>query len=138
MIKNNYLYNEMIKPLKIVIAFAILLSFHTLAFSRSPEYEWTTQDTVLQSAFTTLACIDLWQTYTFLYIDKDGKESNPFMGEHPSKQRFFVIGGGWIVLHSAISYIIPKQFRTIWQSIWISEEIYCIHNNYTLGVQLKF
>jgi hypothetical protein len=121
--------------MKRIIMILIMLMVASSCFAFDP---WTTQDTVLQSAFTALTCIDLWQTYTFLYIDKDGAETNPFMGEHPSKQRFFIIGGGGIVLHSAISYIIPKPYRAIWQFIFIADEIYFIHHNYQFGVRLKF
>ena len=123
--------------MKRIIMIAIMLMVASGCFAWEHD-SWTTQDTVLQSAFVALTCIDLWQTYTFLYIDKDGKESNPFMGEHPSKQRFFIIGGGWIVLHSTISYIIPKPYRAIWQFVFIADEIYFIHHNYSCGVRIKF
>jgi hypothetical protein len=123
------------KIIIIVMASAILLSFHTFAFSRSPEYEWTTQDTILQSTVTAVLTIDWLQSRSSL----EYKENNPLFGEdHPSKRKFDIFFASYIFIHLGISYILPQNYRTIWQSLWIGAEIACIHNNYSCGVKIKF
>jgi hypothetical protein len=60
------------------------------------------------------------------------------MSPHPSKKRFYTVGGGWTILSTGISYMLPSKFRTIWQTIWIADEINSIHHNYVAGVRIRF
>ena len=119
----------------IMIAVLLMVTSGAMAWEHDP---WTTQDTILQSTMIGLTIVDLMQTYTFLYKDTKYEEANPFMSPHPSKARFYTIGGGWIILSTEISYLLPSRFRTIWQTIWITDEINSIHHNYVAGIKIKF
>jgi hypothetical protein len=100
---------------------------------------WTIQDTVLQSVFVAFLTIDVLQTYTFLYTsDNPCKEGNPILDEHPSKKKFFAYNSICLIGHTFITYLLPKSFRTIWQSIFITTELSCISYNYYAGVRISF
>jgi hypothetical protein len=105
-------------------------------------YEWTTQDTILQSIVIGTILMDCWQTYTFLYTgdyrERGFYETNPILGKYPSKKRYFIYWPSCVLIHTSISYLLPKPYRTIWQSVWIGIEIKYIHLNYSCGVRTKF
>ena len=121
----------------IFILFFILITSPLLAHD-----PWTTQDTILQTVTIGTIAIDAWQTYTFLYTGDYRKqgyyETNPILGKYPSKQRFFAYQGSCMILHTTISYILPKPYRTFWQFIWIGIESDYIYHNYSCGVRIKF
>lgn len=104
--------------------------------------EWDTTDYSLQATVLTLTTVDLMQTYTFLYKEPYASEGyserNPLMGPHPTKKRFFLVGGGWMLFHTGISYILPKKLRTIWQLTYITFETNSIIHNYQCGVRIRF
>lgn len=103
---------------------------------------WSTTDYVLQTSVLTLTTIDLVQTYTFLYkepyVSRNHSEMNPLMGLHPTKKRFFFVGGCWMLFHTALSYILPSGYRRTWQITYLYFETIIIHHNYKCGVRIKF
>lgn len=122
-----------------------LLCTNLFAINRN---KWETHEIVLQSTVITLTTVDLMQTYTFLYKDPyrgNHKETNWAMGEFPSKERFFIVGTGWIVIHTGISHLLhylpPKTSKIlvpIWQCFFIAEEMGCIHHNFKAGIRIKY
>lgn len=121
----------------------IILSI--ILFINIPLYSfenWSTTDYVMQTTVLTLSTVDLMQTYTFLYkepyVSRNYYETNPLMGPHPTKKRFFFVGGGWMLFHTGISYILPKKLRIIWQLTYIVFETNAIIHNYQCGVRIKF
>jgi len=111
--------------------------------------KWETHEIILQGTFYYFTAIDLMQTYTFLYkepyISEGHAESNLIMGRHPSKTKFFIIGIGWMALHTGISHglhYLPKPINRIavssWQMFWIGAEIDAINHNYRCGVRINF
>jgi hypothetical protein len=126
----------------LLILTGLLITTKGMALERDP---WRAHEFVLQSAVIATTTYDLMQTYKFLYVTKDASEANPFMGQYPTKTRFFIVGGGWMVLHTAISHYmhyLPNKINRIlipvWQSFWIGEEISSIHHNYKGGVRILF
>lgn len=104
---------------------------------KSTRDPWTIQDTILELSFLTLAAIDLWQTYTFLYKDKD-PESLELLGERPSKKELFLKAGLWGLGHVGIALLIPNKYlRNAWQVAGITIHFCAIGKNYSLGVRLS-
>lgn len=104
--------------------------------------EWTTLDTALQTAFVAITLVDWAQTQQsvrnrehYLYV-----ETNPVLGKYPSKGRVNAVIGASILAHTAISYSLPKPWRTVWQSVWIGIETQAVRQNHAvgLGVSLHF
>jgi hypothetical protein len=110
------------------------------AMGRKPNPDsWTLQNTILESTFFIVAGIDLWQTYTFLYKDKDGQEHLVILGSHPSKKKLFLYAGAWGVTHFGISYAIPRQWlRTSWQALTIVIHFDSVRKNYEAGTRIYF
>jgi hypothetical protein len=116
-------------------------------FAWKPD-KWTTQDTLLESTFILVNCIDTLQTFYFL--EQPGhREANSFLGHYPTRKNIIVYDLICNTLHIGISYILPSTIaiknikfhpRTIWQSIWIGVQGKVIHSNYRTmgGFHLKF
>ncbi len=104
-------------------------------------YKWTTVDTVLQSTFVALVIVDWQQTREFTGCpDKyPGKyETNPLLDEHPRARDVNRVVAGSIIVHTAVAYLLPKPYRTIWQSLWIGVEAHAVYCNYKAGIELRF
>lgn len=99
---------------------------------------WNVQNTILEVGFFTVAIIDFWQTYTFLYIDKNGSEKFCILGNHPSKTKFFIYTGIWGIMHPTISILIPNsKIRLIWQATTFICHFGTVMNNYQAGVRIS-
>ncbi len=104
-------------------------------------YKWTTLDTVLQSAFVAIVIVDWQQTREFTgcrdkYPDK--YETNPLLGPHPSAREVNQVIVGSIVVHSAVAYLLPKPYRTVWQAVWIGVEAQAVSANYSAGISMRW
>lgn len=99
---------------------------------------WNIQNTILEVGFFVVATIDLWQTYTFLYIDKSSGEKFVLLGDHPSKKKLFIFAGIWGIMHPTISILIPNStIRLIWQSTTFICHFGTVMNNYQAGVRIS-
>jgi hypothetical protein len=99
--------------------------------SRDP---WTKADIIRQITFSILEIIDWNQSINSLDIP----ETNPLLSKYPTKHEFnrhFTI---CLIGNLLIAYVLPSKFRTKWQYCSIITEIYCINNNYQLGVRTNF
>lgn len=67
-------------------------------------------------------------------------ESNKALGKYPSKRDVNIHFARWLIIHPVISYLLPKPYRTIWQSVYIGYEYDVVQNNRRvgLGVNLHF
>ncbi len=65
-------------------------------------------------------------------------ETNIFLGDHPSLGKVNSWFAGTLVAHTAVSYILPKPWRTIWQSVWIGIEGETVRRNYALGISVTW
>jgi len=112
---------------------AVILSMSSMAFSD----EWTLQDTILQVSIIGLIAVDWMQTLTF--IEEDGYyETNPILGKYPSRGEVNVYCAASILITTGIAYILPKPYRTIYQSIAIGVEMEAVKHNYQIGVRINF
>jgi len=113
-----------------------------LLFISLPVFLWasplTKQDKILEGLFITTLMIDWGQTlYISEYPDKYW-ESNPILGENPSRERVNAYFASCIVGHILITRILPPKWRTAWQTIWIGIELKTIHNNWQVGIRVRF
>lgn len=65
-------------------------------------------------------------------------EINPILGAHPNGARTTVYFMGCAALHATVAYLLPKPYRTIWQSIAIGVEADVVQTNYTAGFKIRF
>lgn len=113
----------------------VLLTFTSLTVNAG---DWSTEDTARQSIVLLLLEVDRRQTIEAMKYPGRYRELNTILGEYPSDKRinthFFVSG----VLHTAISYALPPDWRKGWQYITIGLEAGTIHNNYNVGIRIQF
>lgn len=124
-----------------IIFVLFILSLLTLPAFAEDKNSWTAGDTALQSTFIVLGVIDWKQTREFTgngHKYPEMYETNPLLGPHPSARKVNVVMGTSIAIHTGIAVLLPQPYRLIWQSLWISVEIHCIHSNYQAGVSIHF
>ena len=100
--------------------------------------EWTRADTAREVAYLALHVVDYSQTLEISDNPNRWYEKNPIIGKHPSRgevNTYFLITG---LLHPAVAYVLPKPYREIFQYSTIAIEIYCVGNNYSLGIGGRF
>ncbi len=119
---------------------------------------WTAGDTALQAAVIATLAVDRAQT---VYIATHGVTTETcysgssggcfekqeyyesgwarnFIGSHPTHgqvNRYFATAA---LLHTGVAYILPKPYRTIWQSFWIGVEAYTVQSNVNAGISVRF
>lgn len=130
----------------LVIALAIVVLLVSTGYSAEENRKWTSLDTGLQVTYTFLHITDWSQTLhasrrrSYRNQPLCYRETNPVLGDNPSTGRINSYFASTLLLHSAIAYILPKPYRTIWQSFWIGAEYSAVQQNreYGLGVSLHF
>jgi hypothetical protein len=121
------------KKLLCIILFILIFSTQSSAFD-----EWTTKDTKLQVTFAFLHIMDWGQTRHIARNPGRYFEKNWILGEHPSVSdvdEYFISA---LVVHTTISYMLPKRYRGYWQVFWIGAEYNTIKRNYSMGIKIKF
>lgn len=98
---------------------------------------WDYQDTVLQSAFIFFTTIDWLQSRSM--IEQGFIEGNPIFGkDKPSKLQFDLMIPAGMIIHTGISILLPKRYRTPWQCIFIGIESHATALNHRIGVKINF
>ncbi len=124
---------------KIIVILFFILAAPAFASDNS---KWTWGDTALEAAFAGITAMDWDQTRALAnHYDPYVWETNPLLGHHPSVSRVNAYFPLYIVTHAAVAYVLPKPWRTIFQSIWIGYESDQVYNNrkkYSAGVCLHF
>jgi len=139
---------------RLVILLVLLLSSNSFAYDK-----WTTTDTVLQSVYVALHTTDWVQSRwiakhgyietPFARTNPDGsavfgrsyvehKEGNVLLGEHPHKDKVDIYFASTLILHTLVSYLLPSNYRHIWQGVTIGMEGTAIGHNVRAGVKMKF
>lgn len=116
--------------------FALLLSISTQTFADP----WTPVDSYREATFQVLNVIDWGQTR---YIAKNPdryyeKESAWIIGEHPSTGRVDAYMAQSAVLHLAISYLLPRDWRDAFQYITIGGKLNATIGNDSIGIKISF
>ena len=116
----------------------IILLFPMAAQAADDAASWTTMDTVLQLTFTAVTVVDWAQTLRIARGHDDYVERNSLLGDHPSEGRVNSYFAAGIVAHAAVSYALPKPWRTMWQCFWIGGEVKTVSYNINAGLRLSF
>jgi len=115
-----------------VFAFYFLLS-HTLAHAN----DWTGTDTAFQVTYSIVHILDWGQT-----LDIENRpgiiETNPILGEHPSRSDINIYMASTLIGHAVVSYALPQGWRRAWQAAGIGLELAMLGNNYRLGLRMGF
>ena len=126
----------------------ILCGSNAIAFDK-----WTTSDYTLQGIYTVFHIIDWGQTAhnakngwaNTTSVNKQGditvkehKESNALLGSEPSLKNVNLYFASTLILHTAISHILPKPYRNIWQVAGIGIEVRLVSGNYHIGARGLF
>jgi hypothetical protein len=107
----------------------------------STDCSWATEDYVLQISAVTLQVTDWMQTSHAMKNQADTiQENNPLLGQQPSRGRLTIYFLGCISGHTVIAMVLPKPYRTIWQSFWIGVQTRQIGRNIQVvgGLRLSF
>jgi hypothetical protein len=122
--------------MRIFLLAGLLLLITTPGWALSLDSDpWSVRDTTLQVVYTALVLIDWNQTLDFRSRqggschDGTRKESNPILGPCPSRARVNALIGSAILAHAAVTYLLPADYRPIWQGIFITLEIQAVHRN---------
>jgi hypothetical protein len=132
--------------IKYIPVVLLVVSFNAIAMDTN----WTREDSYRQAAATALFIADWSQTRYFIKhpcaLSSGQVCANPFyeagpahyfIGKHPSVgelNTFAVIG---ITGHAAISYMLPPEWRKVWQYVWIGYEANVVRTNY-IGIRHGF
>ena len=88
--------------------------------SDSEDCRWNAVDYGLQGGFLALTLADWATTHRAINQNRPGwNEANPILGRYPSTGKLAAYNLGVMAGHTAISMILPKPWRTLWQGVWI-------------------
>ncbi len=103
---------------------------------------WTKADTAREAAYLALHGVDWGQTLDIADHPEKWHERNPVLGSHPGRgevNAYFIATG---LLHPVVSYGLRKYAPDGWSEAWqygtIGLELYCVGNNYSLGIGMGF
>ena len=100
--------------------------------------DWSKEDTAREAVWISLHTIDWGQTLEIARHPKEFYELNPVLGKHPSVGNVNLYMGAAAIIHPAVSYILPKKWRKVWQYISIGVSSTCVINNFHVGLGVKF
>ena len=98
---------------------------------------WTKKDTAYQGAFLAVTAIDWLQTKEVVR-NPNYYEINPVLGCNPKQNNVDLYFAGCAIANTAIAYYLPKEYRRIWQCLWIGFEAGYVNYNYSGGIRIKF
>ena len=128
--------------LVILVAGMVFLPLPANAEYRTDRRAWTGNDTLFEAAFGVLVYLDWRQTIEFTQNPEkypDCRETNVFLGPHPTRRRINAVVAASLIGHALIAYELPQPYRAWWQFIWIGIEADVVHTNYVVtGVAIKF
>lgn len=118
----------------IIIAVIIILPVS----SYSEDNHITKADIIREITWLGIHAIDYGQTLEIARHPDKYKELNPILGKHPSVNNVNIYMITTALLHPIISYILPKEYRVIWQYVTISTSTICVINNYSIGIKINY
>ena len=107
--------------------------------------DWRPADTYRETAFQVLNVIDWGQTrYIARHPDQFYEKnlanggSAEFIGVHPTTGRVDVYMAQSAVLHFAVAYLLPHDWRDAFQYITIAGKLNATVNNASIGIKVGF
>lgn len=113
----------------------IIFLFTSLALASD---HWTKTDSLYQISYSLLHVMDWGQTLEISRNPDRWEETNPILGEHPSTGSVNTYFATTLLAHAAISYLLPGEYRRIWQVLWIGIEGGTVVRNYSIGIRCQF
>lgn len=98
---------------------------------------WTPADKAREAVFVALMAVDLGQTLDIEH-HPELYETNPILGEHPSRRRIATYFLTTTALHLLAVDALPARWRAAVQYVSIGIEAGATGNNYRLGLKLAF
>ena len=118
----------------ILIILLLLMPFQAQAFD-----EWTKKDTAYQITYSIFHVLDWRQTQNIAKSEEHCiYESNPIIGQCASSSDVNAYFIATLALHTSIAYMLPSQYRRLWQITWIGLEAGTVALNYSAGIRLDF
>lgn len=119
---------------------------------------WRTGDTVREAAWQVLNLADMGTTLDAAWRNEAAtsrplpsckaicyapakplfRERNLALGDYPSRERVVAMMAAGAVAHAGISYLLPHGWREAWQYVTILESGYCVKNNISIGLKVRF
>ena len=98
--------------------------------------DFDTQDIALELVFQAVLYADYRQTRVIAENPDKWIETNPILGDHPSKQRVRNYFIGAAIAHTGITALLPQgPYRTLWQVLSIGWEAGMVSANYRIGIK---
>lgn len=118
---------------KVILLLCFLLLLNNTVYAS----DWTKADTQRQLVYTALHIIDWGQTRYIVQHD-EYYETNIFLGKYPSMQEVDAYFAPTLLGHTLVSYLLPPNWRKIWQYVWIGARVKTVVDNYSIGVRFHF
>ena len=124
---------------KTIFSFMLFFIIPVIAHAADDKFKWTATDTALQVVFLATLDVDRAQTvYGSKHHFEEVGFARSFIGPHPSSGRVNGYFATCAVLHTTVAYVLPKPYRTIWQSFFIGVETSSIRHNVNAGISVRF
>ena len=101
--------------------------------------QWTAMDSAMEAVSVSTILFDGFQTHQLLFErpnNRDGGyqfiETNPVLGRRPSRAKFWIYESSVVGLHIGVAAMLPKPWRTIFQSVTIGMQGVTIYYNWSL------
>jgi ABC-type sugar transport system substrate-binding protein len=88
---------------------------------------WDSADTGMASVFAAALTSDIVTTRRAL--DKDKREGNPWMSEHPSDAELLLATSVGLAAYLTGACVLPKPQREWWGALWIGVEAHAAYRN---------
>ncbi len=100
--------------------------------------QWSARDKYLETTFLAIDLMDWGLTRDVAVRDKEYHEYNPILGKHPSLDQVNAYFLATAMAHVGIVHFLPKEYRPWFQLLTIGASGYCVANNFSLGLRLRF
>ncbi len=119
-----------------LVLVALVLGSATTALAADDARTWTKTDTVLEASFVAMELADYSLTMNILHRRAEGySETNWLLGHHPSVARVTGFGAAFLVAHGVTSYLLPRPYRTWWQTLTLAYASGAVVHNLAIGLR---
>lgn len=132
--KDSAIYNLVTGIRGISIALCLMGAFSGKALAS----DWKETDTERQLVYLILHAVDWGQTRNIAKNPDDYYEFNPLLGRHPSAKRvdsYMLVSG---LTHTAISYVLPSDWRHAFQRVTLSVKAGFVQHNFSIGLRIDY
>lgn len=114
---------------------ALMVTLLAIAPAHASDRDWTWHDTALEATYFAVQAVDWMQTRAFLA--RGSLETNPILGERPTRGELLAYNLVTLSLHAVVSYALPKPYREIWQVASIGVESWQVGSNVRTSAALR-